>query len=429
MKIQKLEYKVNTANELIASYDVSSDELHFYCEARQKDNTIFSLTDTIPNTYEGINNHFLELEGHKIKSHLDHIHLFFEPTGGYEDIIKVMAFKRGYKVNYISGEATKKASVIEGNENGKSDKKDTRVINTLARMSKTLVCRDLPEDYALLRQTGNYYEDESLAGGITRNKISKVQRSLFPGLNYKSKFLHTVTGRNIINIYGFNPYKIAKQSLGSFVNRMKKHMLKCNKTTLSEVYRKAKFAVNVISEKEAQLLEEQLKWLYDQYTSIQSRKEKLKADMLERYRKLPEAEKLSLAKEIPPFQCARVIAETGPLNDFKNTAQIIKYAGLNIKLKQSGKYKGKDKISKKGRALLRKILYQLTFTSLIKKSGCYHEYFKAKKKQMGNGIEAIVAVMRKALKMISGVVTSSMEFDIKRVHMCQDEYKKFKPAV
>jgi transposase len=429
MRIQELEVKVNTANELIASYDVSSDELHFYCEAKRNDNKVFTLEDTVSNTYEGIKNHFLELEEEKIKSNLDHIHVFFEPTGGYEDTIKTMAFKRGYKVNYISGEATKKASVIEGNENGKSDKKDTRVINTLAKMSKSLTCRDLPENYALLRQTGNYYEDESLSGGITRNKISKIQRSLFPGLNYKSKFLYTVTGKNILEIYGFNPYKIAKKSPGNFVDRMKKRIPKCNRTILNEVYRKAKFAVNVISKKEAQLLEEQLKWLYDQYTAIQSRKEKLKAEMLELYTKLSESEKLSLVKGMPQFQCARVIAETGPLNDFKDSAQIIKYAGLNIKLKQSGKYKGKEKISKKGRALLRKILYQLSFSSLIKKGGCYCDYFKTKKKQMGNGIEAMVAVMRKALKMIFGVVASCMNFDINRVHMCQTEYNKLKSAI
>jgi transposase len=347
MKISESQLKVNPEKELIASYDVSMEEIHFYSDRTLNGKTLL-MEDVVSNTCEGIKNHFLELEDYTREKGLGAIHVFFEPTGGYERILKTMALKRGYKVSYVSGEATKKASVIENNENGKSDKKDKRVINLLAKMSKTLTCRDLPESYALLRQLGEYYEDESLSGMIIRNKISKIVKSVFPGLNFKCKFTYSATGKPLVEHYGFNPHKITKDSLNTFIKIMKGYVPKCRMKTLNEIYRKAGRAIKVISAKESLVHDEQLKWLYSEYANTLHRKENLKSKMLEIYKVLPEYAKLSVLKEISNFQTARIIGETGPLNDFKTSSQVIKYAGLNIKIKEVVNIKEKIKSARKG---------------------------------------------------------------------------------
>jgi transposase len=50
-------------------------------------------------------------------------------------------------------------------------------------------------------------------------------------------------------------------------------------------------------------------------------------------------------------------AELGDLPGFQRTEQVIAYAGLDIEVKESGKWKGQAKLSKRGSGRLLRILY------------------------------------------------------------------------
>jgi len=88
---------------------------------------------------------------------------------------------------------------------------------------------------------------------------------------------------------------------------------------------------------------------------------------------------------------------------------------MNIRERQSGKWTGKNRISKKGRALGRKVLYQLVFSSLIGEGKLFADPYRRKKADCACGMKAIVCLMRKALKMILGVFRSREEFSRDRV--------------
>jgi len=64
------------------------------------------------------------------------------------------------------------------------------------------------------------------------------------------------------------------------------------------------------------------------------------------------------------FNMARLLGQTGPLADFPSKRALLRYAGLNIRERKSGQYRGHNRISKKGRSLLRKVLGQMTFPLL-----------------------------------------------------------------
>ena len=49
---------------------------------------------------------------------------------------------------------------------------------------------------------------------------------------------------------------------------------------------------------------------------------------------------------------ARLLAETGPLYEFTGWRTVMRYGGLNICMRKSGRYQGQNKISKKERSLL-----------------------------------------------------------------------------
>jgi len=126
---------------------------------------------------------------------------------------------------------------------------------------------------------------------------------------------------------------------------------------------------------------------------------------------------------ISPFMLARIIAETGPLDDFENIKQLYRYAGLKIRQKQSGLYKGQNKLSKKGRPLLRKVLSQ-AIIKRVTKNDLYGAYYHGKKDQGMIGPKAMTAVARKYLKLLYGLHKSKQSFSKIRTFECQSQFKQ-----
>ena len=124
------------------------------------------------------------------------------------------------------------------------------------------------------------------------------------------------------------------------------------------------------------------------------------------------------------FNLTRLLGETGPLDDFPGKKALLRYAGLNLRRRQSGTYKGRTRISKKGRPLLRKILAQTTFP-LLRRIHLYGATYKRKREKGMVDHKAKVAIMRKFLCMLYGVHRSTHEFDLVRLEQCQSQYQRY----
>jgi len=112
---------------------------------------------------------------------------------------------------------------------------------------------------------------------------------------------------------------------------------------------------------------------------------------------------------------SRIVAETGPLSDFRTVKQLMRYAGLNLLERQSGKYKGQLKISRRGRSALRDVLNRLSLP-LTTRKGLYGAYYHRKREvDRMPGDKAMTCVMRKFLKMFFGWYRSGEAFDVSRV--------------
>jgi transposase len=120
---------------------------------------------------------------------------------------------------------------------------------------------------------------------------------------------------------------------------------------------------------------------------------------------------------------ARLIAETGRLSDFASWREVLKYIGLNLRERQSGRYRGKTRVSKKGRALARHVLNQMV-VPLVKRTRLlgpwYRHMIDVEKKP---GPVAITAAARKLVKILWGWSRSGQEFNPARVFSCSAEYK------
>lgn len=131
---------------------------------------------------------------------------------------------------------------------------------------------------------------------------------------------------------------------------------------------------------------------------------------------------------ISKFRIAQLLAETGPLSDFNSINQLLRYAGLNIRERQSGQYTGQNHISKKGRSNLRRVLGYIVLP-LVKKKALFGTRYHAKKDKGMPGNKAMVAMMRKFLKIFYGWYNSDEPFDIDIIFLDEHQFIQLKEPV
>ena len=142
-------------------------------------------------------------------------------------------------------------------------------------------------------------------------------------------------------------------------------------------------------------------------------------NLLDAGESLPGAE----AGFVSQVNLARIIGETGPLKDFDHYLQIIRFSGLSLRQKQSGKFKGKNKISKKGRSRLRMILNQSIF-HLVKKDRVLGEYYHRKKAEGMPGTKAMAVISRKLVSVLFALSKPGAVYDPQRLSTCESQYRK-----
>ena len=105
-----------------------------------------------------------------------------------------------------------------------------------------------------------------------------------------------------------------------------------------------------------------------------------------------------------------VAAETQGFDNFTSLRQLSSFAGYDIQLKESGKFKGKTKISKKGNSHIRRAMYMPSL-SAIGHSQTYKKIYNRLYEKKENGLIAGTAIQRKLLGLIYTLWKNDTEFE------------------
>lgn len=350
-----------------------------------------------------------------------------ESTGNFHDILMRAARRVGLETAWVSGEAVAKMRVIETNDTGKTDIKDPHVIHSLASIGKTLIHRDLEEPYSLLRQWKSIYDAAEVKAVEAKCAIASQLYNLFPDFGFTTDFLYSDSGAALMQEFGGNPYRIVATGLSRFSEAMKKAAPRIRQASISQLFEQAHAsAKNNLPLRHTELLELRLRQLWAELQLHDSRKQEAAEAMEQLYeearkkdRRLPKGQKGVISN----FHLARIVAETGPLSDFESWRKLMRFAGLNLRERQSGKYRGKTRIAKKGRSGLRKILGQVVLP-LVRHNGLFGEYYHRRKEETKMpGTKLMTIVMRKFLKMLFGWYRSGGEFQVNRIFACESRYR------
>ena len=124
------------------------------------------------------------------------------------------------------------------------------------------------------------------------------------------------------------------------------------------------------------------------------------------------SDKVKIIKTIPGISTATivgVIAETGGFVNIKSIKQLTSYSGYDVSIQESGKWKGKSSISKKGNSHIRRLMHMPTLSSIRSSKNhksTYNRIIENKEYKM----IGVVAMQRKLLGLIYTLWKNDSEY-------------------
>ena len=135
----------------------------------------------------------------------------------------------------------------------------------------------------------------------------------------------------------------------------------------------------------------------------------IEAEMEATLERISYSARLLSIKGLGIVSVAGLIGEVGDFSKFSTQSEIMKLAGLDLYEISSGNRKGQRRISKRGRSLLRKILFYAAIQT-IRQNGILYEYYA---RLTGMGMErmrALIAVSRELLGIIHAIVRDNTDY-------------------
>ena len=163
--------------------------------------------------------------------------------------------------------------------------------------------------------------------------------------------------------------------------------------------------------------------MLETYESVRANLDAIEERMKALCRKIPAVEKAEKIKGVGIITIACFLAEIGDISRFDSPKQIQKLAGLALRESSSGKSKGRTIISKRGRPLLRKLLFQAALPLVAKNEEFaeLHHYYTTREKNPLKKKQSIIAVCCKLIRILFVVLKNNVDYspskmknDIKR---------------
>jgi len=120
---------------------------------------------------------------------------------------------------------------------------------------------------------------------------------------------------------------------------------------------------------------------------------------------------LQSCPDFGPKTVAVLRAELGEVERFQRSEHVVAYAGLDVTVRESGKWKGQRKLSKRGSGVLRRSLYMAAFGCLRHPHAAFRAYYQALAARGVKGKRALMAVMRKMLVVAYHLLRSGERYD------------------
>jgi len=321
----------------------------------------------------------------------------FESTGPYAEPLFHFLRKKPLHLVQVNPLHSKKLKELTGNSPCKTDKKDPRVIADIISLGHALTLV-VPEGAAAhLRRLTQARERAIQRRTAMLNQLQHLVFVLFPEFLNVLKNVHSKTSLYLLQHHPTpqDIVAVGSESLALILRRVSRG--KVTRERARQLFEAAQVSVGITEGRESILVE--VKHLIAAIEHEDHLIHGVEEQMNYYVKQIPYSHSMLSIKGMGIITVAGLIGEVGNFETFSTIAEIMKLAGLDLYEVSSGNHRGRHHISKRGRALMRKLLY-FAALSVVRKKGIMHEDYQ---KMLARGmpkIKALVAISRKLLRLV-----------------------------
>jgi transposase len=404
-KIKTKKVKVVNGKTLIVTADMSKDRHFGYWRCPDG-------TDVKPfafrNDGRGFQGFWERVSQAKKLHNLEDIVFGYESTGPYAEPLVHFMRARGVHMVQVNPMHTKRLKELQGNSPNKTDQKDPKVIADIMALGHALTVV-IPEGPAAELRRLTQARERSIERYVALvNQLQSLVAIIFPEFLQVMKDVKTLTARYLLaqcpapgDIVAYGLDKLTQT-----VRKVSRGKIKGDRA--KELHEVAKASVGVI-EGQASIIRE-IRELLAAMEAAESFTESLEKEMVYYLKQIPYSGSILSIKGIKEVTAAGLIGEVADFRKFQTLKEIMKLAGLDLFEISSGKHQGKRRISKRGRPLLRKLLYFAALNT-IRKGGIMHLRYQQYLDRGMPKTKALIAIARKLLGIIFAVVRDQSVYE------------------
>lgn len=345
------------------------------------------------------------------RHHLNRVVIGFEPTGPYaEPLIHYLKSLKDQAVELVQVNPvhTKMLKEVHDNSPGKTDNKDPKVMADLIELGRILKVV-VPEGTAADLRHLIHARERSLESKTRHvNQLQDLVYKIFPEFHRVFKNFQTKSVKYLLTHF-ITAQKIAEADVDELARILRKISRgRFQKAHAEQLVRAAKQTVG-IAEGVAAIVTE-IKHLVKMIEQHQNYIQDVEKQLCEKLALIPYSRYMLSLKGIGAVTVAGLIGEFANLNAFTIQSEVLKFAGLDLFEISSGSHRGLRRISKRGRSLIRKLLF---FASLnvVRHNEVFRQKYELYLKRGMLKMKALIAIARKLLVVLFALVRDQVEFD------------------
>jgi len=296
---------------------------------------------------------------------------------------------------------TKKLKEVYDNSPNKTDRKDPKVIADIITLGHalTLVVPEGPA--AELRRLTQARERSMTRRTALLNQLQNLVFLIFPEFIEVMKGVKCKSARYLLRHYP-RPESIVRLGRTRLEHKLKEISRgRLGSDRAAVLYEAACNSGAVTEGKESMLFE--IQEILDAIEASERFTGELERRMEQFLGMIPYSSYLLSMKGLGRITIAGIIGEVGDFEMYHTNKEMMKLAGLDLFEISSGAHTGKRHISKRGRPLLRKLLYYAALNT-VKRGGVMHEKYQGYVRRGMIRTKALVAIARKLLTIIFALV-------------------------
>ncbi|MBM4137429.1 MAG: IS110 family transposase [Nitrospira sp.] len=353
------------------------------------------------NSRHGFENMWQRVCDAKRSHNLTEVVVGFESTGPYAEPLLHFLRKHNVRLVQVNPFHTKRLKELQGNSPSKTDQKDPKVIADIIELGHALTVIIPEGTVAELRRLTQARERSIQRKSMLMSQLQDLVFLIFPEFMPVMKDITIKSTQHLLKHYP-KPQDVVETGVKLLTQILKKVSRgRLGKERSEALYQVAEASIGLREGQASIVLE--IKEIVSAIESIERFVKELEKHMSKHLKDVPYSRFILSLKGIGEITAAGLIGEMGDFKKFSTISEVIKHAGLDLFEISSGKHKGTRRISKRGRPLLRKLLFFASI-NVVRKGGILHEQYLQHLDKGMPKIKALIAISRKLLSIIFALV-------------------------